>query len=30
MSIEGQYGPCGEVLKYSNANTAESAPRVFY
>ena len=30
MSIEVQHGPCGEVLKYNKAKTAESAPKVFY
>ena len=29
MSIELQYDPCGEVLKYK-AKTAESAHKVFY
>jgi len=30
MNIEVRYGPCGEVLKYNNAKTAESAPKAFY
>jgi len=29
MSIEVQYVPCGEVLKYNNAKTAEPALKVF-